>query len=269
MEPNRGVRKVSENIMANGRTIIVTETDDSKIDFDSIPVGTIRVKPDGTAYCKREGGTEWEPLILAELTDELKRIVKTTTDYGSRMTQAELAIASVFLKLKQEDILPDCSLVLIEDFSDLDSIDTLSVSVISAIKGSEDVDVDSLDGLHVGYTYTIADSVNHETVKIKALARSGTASRVILEEPLENAYDLNHTALYRTTAAINTSTHVCHGASNKHSFSYKPSKIWQGTNANVASVLTLDTTEENANAFDREGDCAFTSEGFFTLIATE
>ena len=41
-----GVRKVGDLLTKLGRSLIVTEKDDSKIEFDDIPVGALRVDPD-------------------------------------------------------------------------------------------------------------------------------------------------------------------------------------------------------------------------------
>ena len=59
----QGARKVDDNIMKAGRAIIVTETDDSKIVWDEIPNGALRVDPvTGAVTSKLEGATSWTPI---------------------------------------------------------------------------------------------------------------------------------------------------------------------------------------------------------------
>ncbi len=42
---NRGVRKVSEKITEQGRTLIITETNNDKLNWGLIPDGTLHVDP--------------------------------------------------------------------------------------------------------------------------------------------------------------------------------------------------------------------------------
>lgn len=61
----RGVRKASELITQQGRSIIITEEDDSKLDWSQIPDGTLKVNPTtGLMSVKLEGETTWVPAGL-------------------------------------------------------------------------------------------------------------------------------------------------------------------------------------------------------------
>ena len=62
MTTTRGVKKVSENILTNGRAIIVTEKDKDKYKWDEIPVGSkfIDTKT-GIEQVKLEGQSDWVP----------------------------------------------------------------------------------------------------------------------------------------------------------------------------------------------------------------
>lgn len=61
----RGVRKVSESIMQNGRTIIITETNNDNLNWGRIPDGTLKVDPvTGQLYVKVEGESDWIPAGL-------------------------------------------------------------------------------------------------------------------------------------------------------------------------------------------------------------
>jgi len=61
----RGVRKVNESIMQDGRTLIITETDDSQLDWDRIPDGTLKINPvTGQLFIKIQGEGAWIPAGL-------------------------------------------------------------------------------------------------------------------------------------------------------------------------------------------------------------
>lgn len=58
----RGVRKSSELITQDGRSVIITEQDDSKLDWNNIPNGTLRIHPvTGMMSVKLEGEGDWVP----------------------------------------------------------------------------------------------------------------------------------------------------------------------------------------------------------------
>lgn len=60
--PPRGVRKVSELITQEGRTLILSEEDASKLSWADIPVSTLKVNPKtGITYVKIEGESDWVP----------------------------------------------------------------------------------------------------------------------------------------------------------------------------------------------------------------
>lgn len=65
MSMARGVRKVSENIIQDGRALVITEEDASKLKWENIPDGTIKVnKQNGIMMVKLEGETDWLPAGL-------------------------------------------------------------------------------------------------------------------------------------------------------------------------------------------------------------
>lgn len=58
----RGVRKVSENILSDGRAIIVTEKDKNKYKWSDIPVGSKFIdSKTGIEWVKLEGESDWVP----------------------------------------------------------------------------------------------------------------------------------------------------------------------------------------------------------------
>lgn len=61
----RGVKKVNESILQDGRTIIITELDNDKLDWDRIPDGTLKVNPiTGELFVKLVGEGDWIPVGL-------------------------------------------------------------------------------------------------------------------------------------------------------------------------------------------------------------
>lgn len=61
----RGVRKVNESIMQDGRTIIITEENDMELDWDRIPDGTLKIHPvTGQMMIKIRGEGSWLPAGL-------------------------------------------------------------------------------------------------------------------------------------------------------------------------------------------------------------
>lgn len=61
----RGVRKVNESIMQDGRTIIITEQNDAQLDWDRIPDGTLKIDPvTGQLFIKIRGEGGWIPAGL-------------------------------------------------------------------------------------------------------------------------------------------------------------------------------------------------------------
>ncbi|MBD8524026.1 hypothetical protein [Lysinibacillus fusiformis] len=62
---NRGVRKVSEKITEQGRTLIITETNNDKLNWGLIPDGTLHVDPvTGAMSVKLFGESTWVPVMI-------------------------------------------------------------------------------------------------------------------------------------------------------------------------------------------------------------
>lgn len=62
-----GVRKITENIIREGRVLILTEEDSTKYLWEDLPNGTMKVNPEnGNMYVKVEGKKWWIPVIYKE-----------------------------------------------------------------------------------------------------------------------------------------------------------------------------------------------------------
>lgn len=93
LEP-RGVRKVNEVITQNGRSLVITENDDSKLSWELIQDGTLKVdKITGTIYIKLTGETDWVPAGIRGdgtlcIDKDTNRFIEVftilTTDNGDR-----------------------------------------------------------------------------------------------------------------------------------------------------------------------------------------
>ena len=62
MPIGRGIRKVNENLLVNGRGVIVTEQDKNQYNWSDIPVGSKLINTiNGLEYVKLEGQSDWVP----------------------------------------------------------------------------------------------------------------------------------------------------------------------------------------------------------------
>lgn len=185
---------------------------------------------------------------------------------NSRLSQVEVNVANLYMQLKTENELGlTGNLILVEDFADCDCTDRYECNVLSSFAGSSQLNLESDRGILSGHWYTISDGINSEYVQVRSVARNGANYAAFLEEELIYTYNPDCTKLLRSTALIGVNK--AQGAGDLRSVAYRFDEIFTGTGGNVSVVLTLDTTQNNANAFDLTGDAAFTTEGYFTLTA--
>ena len=95
-----GVRKVGDLLTKLGRSLIVTEKDDSKIEFDDVPVGALRIDPDdGNLWVKlsnREGW--WSPKWAKDYFDN-DFTLEANQDY--EVVAPTIVSYEIFVKNKQ------------------------------------------------------------------------------------------------------------------------------------------------------------------------
>ncbi len=266
MPISRGVKKVSENIMADGRSVIITTNDKDSYDWDHVPAGTIKVDPlTGAAYTKMENGADWVPLAVSRLTEDVQTLVNSIAGFSGRMNQLEMNQSDIMMKLKMKDMLPGSNLMLVEDFSNPTTIDQSRIKVTSTVASSDSIDVETLDGVIIGAHYTLTDGVNQEEIQIKNAVRNGSTYRIIAMDTVKATFNIKKTYLYRTTAKINMALGLAYGAGDRQVISETPSTNWQGVSANVASVADLDTSISNQKSFTITGDCVFNDHAMMTL----
>lgn len=200
--------------------------------------------------------------------DNLSRqILGDTTSLAqlnNRLNQAETNLGNIYMQLKSRDDLGlDANLLLATDFKDLDCVDAFRVKVNLAVEGTDEIELDTFEGLYAGACYQISDGIYAEEVQVKAVAVNGGKFVATLQEPLAETYTLADCYLYRTTVQIVNG--VAHGAGDILSAVFDGCPSWAGTSANQTELLTLKTTQSNQAAFELEGDYAFTAGGEFTL----
>ena len=185
-------------------------------------------------------------------------------DLRNRISQAEREMGNIALQLEAESTYPDYNALLAEDFLDTNVIDLYSCTVTSVVAGDDSIDVSTYVGLIIGAWYTITDGISQELCQIKAVAKSGSTYRVIMENPIVASYIQGSTVMYRTTAQIATGEAI--GAGDRQTYLWTPNTVWTGTNASAAVSAALVTTATNAWIFTASGSIGYTSDGFVTLV---
>lgn len=185
---------------------------------------------------------------------------------NSRVRQLERENAALALKMEAENMMPDCNMLLAENFLNPDSIDRLEVQVTSCASGDDSIDVETNYGFIVGSYYWITDGVHTEYVQIKSVIKNGSIYRIIIEKPLVETYLIEATKIYRTTAWISESG-VVYGSGDVLGTVYKNDIVWRGTTAGgtATSNVKLDTSLDNADNFSIEGDGVFNESGLISV----
>ena len=185
---------------------------------------------------------------------------------NSRVRQLERENANLALRLEAEDMIPDCNMLLAENFKNPDSVDRFEVNVTSCAAGDDSIDVLSNYGFIVGSWYWITDGVHAEYVQVKSVIKNGSVYRVILTKPLTETYQIEQTKIYRTTAWISEQG-IVHGSGDVLGVTYTPTITWRGTSeGGVAdSNEQLLTSQDNADNFSSKGHIAFNGSDLATL----
>lgn len=184
----------------------------------------------------------------------------------ARVRQLERENANLALKMEAENKMPDCNMLLAENFKEPDSIDTLSIKVTSCAAGDDSIDLERLYGVITGSWYWIADGVNDEFIQVKSCIKNGSVYRIITAQKLLNTYDLANTYIYRTTADISMGEAL--GAGDKRGFVYSPSFQWAGAMANTSKDILFQMTQDKADTFDVDctgGSIVFGADGLASI----
>lgn len=202
----------------------------------------------------RQAGDKLNNISIDNLRLQVLGDTSTIPVLNSRVRQLERENANLALRLEAEGMMPDCNMLLAENFKNPDSVDRFEVNVTSCAAGDDSIDVLSNYGFIVGSWYWITDGVHAEYVQVKSVIKNGSVYRVILTKPLTETYQIEQTKIYRTTAWISESG-VVYGSGDVLGVTYKPTITWRGTSeGGVAdSNEQLLTSQDNADNFSVDG----------------
>ena len=264
----------AENITANidGSVAYVTKLDyNEHVDSTNphkefLQIGT-EVTTAQVINCDvRQAGDKLNHISIDNLRLQVLGDTSTIPVLNSRVRQLERENANLALKLEAENMMPDCNMLLAENFKNPDSVDRFEVDVTSCAAGDDSIDVLSNYGFIVGSWYWITDGVHAEYVQVKSVIKNGSVYRVILTKPLTETYQIEQTKIYRTTAWISESG-VVYGSGDVLGVTYTPTITWRGTSeGGVAdSNEQLLTSQDNADNFSIIGLIAFNDSDLATL----
>ena len=171
----------------------------------------------------------------------------------SRVRQLERENANLALKMEAENSLPDCNMLLAENFDGaIDDTNRTKIKVISAVSGDDSVDVESVYNLRIGDWIWVSDGLHSEYRQIEGTIKNGGVYRVILTSVLNETYILDDTYIYFTTCDIDNG--VCTGSTDILSKKYT-GETWSGSRkgGTATSNVKLDTSLDNADSFSISG----------------
>lgn len=171
----------------------------------------------------------------------------------SRVRQLERENANLALKMEAEGMMPDCNMLLAENFDGtIDDTNRTKIKVISAVSGDDSVDVKSVYNLRIGDWIWVSDGLHSEYRQIKSTIKNGGVYRIILTSVLNETYVLDDTYIYFTTCDIDNG--ICAGSTDILSKKYTGG-TWSGSRkgGTAASNVKLDTSLDNADNFDISG----------------
>ena len=214
----------------------------------------------------RQAGDKLNYISIDNLRLQVLGDTSTIPVLNSRVRQLERENANLALKLEAEGMLPDCNMLLAENFKNPDSVDRFEVDVTSCAAGDDSIDVLSNYGFIIGSWYWITDGVHAEYVQVKSVIKNGSVYRVILTKSLTETYQIEQTKIYRTTAWISEQG-IVYGSGDVLGVTYTPTITWRGTSeGGVAdSNEQLLTSQDNADNFSIKGHIAFNDNDLATL----
>lgn len=200
--------------------------------------------------------------------EQVKQILLGTHDISSlvsRISRLEDNLAQVLLTQEMQELYPDYSHYIIEDFNNVNQVDDFTCDVKSVVAGDDSLDCDPIDGMLPGSWYTLSDGVNSEQVQIHSINIENGIQRVILKERVKNTYILEYCQLFRTSAQINKNSAV--GPSSRNAITWTPDFIWRGQAASSSYNAALDSSAGISKAFSLTGNAAISNDGYITLGA--
>ena len=182
---------------------------------------------------------------------------------NARIRVLEDALSQVLMSIEMQNLYPDYTHFICEDFLNTSELDLYSCKVTSIVAGDDSIDCEPLDGILPGSFYMLTDGINQELTQVDSVSIENNIQRVILTAPVENTYILNSCMLYRTSA--NVLAGMATGAGLRKSQTWQAAINWKGTTENAQYTINLDTSANNSNAFEIDGAGVFDSSGHATL----
>ncbi len=182
---------------------------------------------------------------------------------AARIRVLEDALSQVLMSIELENLYPDYTHFICEDFLNTNELDLYSCKVTSIVAGDDSIDCEPLDGILPGSFYMLSDGISQELAQVDSVSIENNIQRVILCAPVENTYILNSCMLYRTSANILSG--MATGANSRKTQTWPAALTWRGTSANAEITINLDTSTNNSNAFEIDGAGVFNSSGQVTL----
>lgn len=182
---------------------------------------------------------------------------------AARIRVLEDALSQVLMSIELENLYPDYTHFIPEDFLNTSELDLYSCKITSIVAGDDSIDCEPLDGILPGSFYMLTDGINQELAQVASASIENNIQRVILSAPVENTYILNSCMLYRTSANILSG--MATGAGLRKTLTWPASITWKGTSANASYTINLDTSINNADSFEIDGSGVFTSDGRASL----
>lgn len=213
----------------------------------------------------RQAGEKLNHISIDNLRLQVLGDTSTIPVLNSRVRQLERENANLALKLEAEGMMPDCNMLLAENFDGaIDDTNRTKIKVISAVSGDDSVDVESVYTLRIGDWIWISDGLHSEYRQIKSTIKNGGVYRVILTSVLNKTYVLDDTYIYFTTCDIDNG--VCMGSTDILSKKYT-GETWSGSKkgGTATSNVKLDTSLDNTDNFDIDGDVVFNSDGLVSV----
>ena len=212
-----------------------------------------------------EDSRELNHISMVNLKKQMLGDISDIPLLNSRVRQLERENANLALKMEAENMMPDCNMLLAENFDGaIDDTNRTKIKVISAVSGDDSVDVESVYNLRIGDWIWVSDGLHSEYRQIKSTIKNGGVYRVILTSVLNETYVLDDTYIYFTTCDIDNG--VCTGSTDILSKKYT-GETWQGSRkgGTATSNVKLDTSLDNADNFSIDGDGVFNESGLISL----
>ena len=204
----------------------------------------------------------FRPVDLSSVKDSILGTYDIDT-LNARIRVLEDALAQVLISLEVENLYPDYSHFIAEDFNDTSELDLYKCQVTSVIAGDDSLDCEPLDGMIPGSFYMLTDGINQELVQVDSISIENNIQRVILTQPVKNTYILNTCTLYRTSANILSGQAL--GASARKIKNWPANTTFSGSAASAVSELALKTDINNSGNFEITGSGGFNSSGQATI----